>query len=1210
MGNIYPAQTCTVSPYSEYNSNVVNRLTRMISEQRNCINSGYPTDIILDSTSPLTVVDITPGSVFKDDVFITIDEEFRVDFEDIDFYISGSAFNEAGYYYVLLEYVYVKSFPAPRVSIKIVKPSQHSLYTNAHILLKVVHVMFNGTSFEIDGLYDYDPSTPTNGRVHSRTRIGLENTLPDFNAERDEGRVIYVRDRANVYFGLDSDWACQGTFEYSCDTSGTSLGYMAYVGAGDIAYSAIATSKDTLATCIVTKIGSAYTGRVRFNGRVEGVLESGIDSTAGDVLYLSAIEPGRVTNVKPNIPNKVQPIGHYLEGSTGVFVTILSGLGIVTEDGIIQYADILPTWQSGDEGKVIYADDTDTFWFGTSLGWVRYALSTETIYHNSLAGLQGGDSTGFYHLSTEQFSNLGDGSHNGLASIQGGVSGERYHLSYSQYVGVGSTLPSTLMSLKSNILSLLSYDVDVRQIWNTDLNGENIGNTPVGDIVSNKNLIDNGSDGINKKRFGLLGLFASDSWTARSTMNDTRVQGATISLTSDLALVAGGYNHYSGILATTERYSNSLDTWTNRTDIVQARNGLGGATLTTNSGLVFGGENTGVYLGTTEKYSDSGNSWVTKTALTPERTFLSGSSLTSDMCLVTGAWNGSLFSNVDAYTDSGDTWISKTPQLVLKDAKSDISLTGEFCVSAGGSNSSPVPSTEKYCLSTNLWSSKTSLPFGFYDTISMGFNSDMGLLASGYNSTLLDVSFMYSDSRNTWESKSKVPIKVYVANGISFNCNTGLLAGGGNNITGAFDTSYKYSNADMLASLNGFLNISTVSASACPIHHASDTVTIETNRLINQNSPILSVISSLLYNRKKSTNVPTVDITLDDGSTWLTDQNIDEFINVSSLSPSGSDYLLRLKFNLAKDSSANIWTSKTAMTYGRFTHGTLGFDRNLSLVSGGQNADSAFMSSSELYSDTLNSWTAKTNYPDSECNLVGICVNNDEGILVGGSNSVNFFLSDTRKYNLADNAFYSLNSKPEYTNSFAGINLNYDSGLIFGGNNNGYSSSTFKLIQSYNLWQTKTSMVTHRHRHVGIQLTNYTGITHGGANTTLVVDTTDKFDDSSNVWSSRMPTQIVVFGHTGFGLTTDLIIIAGGINLSSIISSGTVNSYSDSGNIWIQRPESANLYGFYSSSVNQTNNLGLVSGGSNNNIVHVSLNYATQYCHGETSLIGFSSLYV
>ena len=129
MSNIPANQQRAVDPFASYNSNVVNQLTRMNTyrggESNGLIAIHPDLQVTLNPGTPLYIVDVSPGIAYKDDVFLRLSEIHSVDFRLSENYVDfGTGFDETGYYYIVLEYNYVKSRPAPQVKIKIVKPSQ------------------------------------------------------------------------------------------------------------------------------------------------------------------------------------------------------------------------------------------------------------------------------------------------------------------------------------------------------------------------------------------------------------------------------------------------------------------------------------------------------------------------------------------------------------------------------------------------------------------------------------------------------------------------------------------------------------------------------------------------------------------------------------------------------------------------------------------------------------------------------------------------------------------------------------------------------------------------------------------------------------------------------------------------------------------------------------------------------------------------------
>jgi len=186
--SIYPTQTRAVNPFDSYNSNVVNILTRIVSNGENIIIPSSPIDI---SQLSATSVRCSIGKCIKDDVYIEFTATHDVDFTDPDNYleVGGGALDSTGYYYIVLQYTYIKSQPAPQASVLIIKPDQRgSLYGSAHVLLKVVNVDESGSITE---LLDYDPENPSNRRkVGSTKALSIINVSGNYTITPNDGIVI------------------------------------------------------------------------------------------------------------------------------------------------------------------------------------------------------------------------------------------------------------------------------------------------------------------------------------------------------------------------------------------------------------------------------------------------------------------------------------------------------------------------------------------------------------------------------------------------------------------------------------------------------------------------------------------------------------------------------------------------------------------------------------------------------------------------------------------------------------------------------------------------------------------------------------------------------------------------------------------------------------------------------------------------------------
>jgi len=165
MGNPVPIQSRAVDPYASYDSSEVNQISRLITAGKDVILHSTP--MIFDIIGN-TVLALHPGCiVVKDDMTITL-EGLNIDFADSDFYVNDSLghWSEDGNYYVVLEYVYLKSRPAPVASIKIILPSQRTnaaiFNSAAHMLLKVVNVITVSGTRKINDIYEYDPEYTNN----------------------------------------------------------------------------------------------------------------------------------------------------------------------------------------------------------------------------------------------------------------------------------------------------------------------------------------------------------------------------------------------------------------------------------------------------------------------------------------------------------------------------------------------------------------------------------------------------------------------------------------------------------------------------------------------------------------------------------------------------------------------------------------------------------------------------------------------------------------------------------------------------------------------------------------------------------------------------------------------------------------------------------------------------------------------------------------
>ncbi len=391
MSNI-PAQTRAVDPFASYNSNVVNQLTRMNTYKGGSVNGVIAIQpdlqVTLDSTSPLYVVSVSRGIAYKDDVFIRVSPAHTVDFRDSDNYVDfGTGFDEVGYYYIVLEYNYVKSRPAPECKIKIIKPTQRGNFnwalpsSNDFIFLKAVNVINYMSAQAIDqdpatNLFDVDPEDSTAKRRYVREYAGAEASLPTFSASRDQSRLVYDAETDKFWFGYSDRWAeiGSGGSVINLNTSGMAEGDLCYADSTAMAALAISTSLVTCADVVVEEVG--VSGKGLTSGIAEDVkVETAVIVNAGDLLYLSALTAGRVTNVRPEPVYQV--VGRALtDGDSSNPIDIIFSPKVPLTVGI---EGRITTWSGPSSGlyyKNIDVSNLDTS-FGLHTSWYNDADSTE-----------------------------------------------------------------------------------------------------------------------------------------------------------------------------------------------------------------------------------------------------------------------------------------------------------------------------------------------------------------------------------------------------------------------------------------------------------------------------------------------------------------------------------------------------------------------------------------------------------------------------------------------------------------------------------------------------------------------------------------------------------------------------------------------------------------------------------------------------------------
>ena len=324
MASTTPTQERVVDPFASFNSNVVNKISEIVTHNTDGLLTINSLQVSLNSISPTTTVDVSTGYIVKDDVLINITATHEVDFTDDDQWITPPTLTFAGgTCYLVLKYTYQKQRPAPIATIRILQPSERGTLAtdSSYFFLKAVELSAT-TPHPITAIYDYDPDTvtyPNSERNYLRYYAGGVTNLPTFDQVRDQGRIVYESERDKFFFGYESGYneltAGGVTVDVNSDSTSVSPGEICYVDENGDATPSISTSFNTQADMVILSNGTAAegTGQGIVSGFATGVPVESSTYTAiakGDILYLSAADAGTVTNVKP--PVLYQVVGRAL----------------------------------------------------------------------------------------------------------------------------------------------------------------------------------------------------------------------------------------------------------------------------------------------------------------------------------------------------------------------------------------------------------------------------------------------------------------------------------------------------------------------------------------------------------------------------------------------------------------------------------------------------------------------------------------------------------------------------------------------------------------------------------------------------------------------------------------------------------------------------------------------------------------------------------
>jgi len=209
MGNPIPIQERSVDPYSSYDSNVVNKLTRIISDGNNILLS--PSPMYCEFLSQHTVK-VKAGKAIMDDVLIEI-QDIDIDFNDSDYFVNDlDTTMTEGYHLIVLCYQYIKTSPAPTASVKIIKAHQKNdpaiFNRQTMMFINAIHITLLG-GLTITEILGFDPDDPTLKRNYaggSSSSSGVVAEFKEFSISGDitpdDNNIIAITTNGNIVLDL------------------------------------------------------------------------------------------------------------------------------------------------------------------------------------------------------------------------------------------------------------------------------------------------------------------------------------------------------------------------------------------------------------------------------------------------------------------------------------------------------------------------------------------------------------------------------------------------------------------------------------------------------------------------------------------------------------------------------------------------------------------------------------------------------------------------------------------------------------------------------------------------------------------------------------------------------------------------------------------------------------------------------------------------
>ncbi len=294
--SVTPTQVRTFDPYASVDSNVFNRVTRLLSNNSDCLLHSNP--IVVTKTNDTNIA-LSTGHCIKDDVLIEISASFSVDMTAVEFYteFGGTAWSETGYYYVVMKYVYTVSTTAPVATIHLVLPSLLSGWNSSgdYLLLGILNVTDPGTRevtsiIKTDGIETINYSDIGNNLfVDSSGNVEIQGLLRNSDGSVSTPSYSFTNDTDTGIFIAEAD-------AIAITTGGTERVRINSTGLFKVLTGSIQVINGTVSVPSITFNSDEDTGIYRISANTLGFATGGVErlriDSAGNFTFSGAIYHG------------------------------------------------------------------------------------------------------------------------------------------------------------------------------------------------------------------------------------------------------------------------------------------------------------------------------------------------------------------------------------------------------------------------------------------------------------------------------------------------------------------------------------------------------------------------------------------------------------------------------------------------------------------------------------------------------------------------------------------------------------------------------------------------------------------------------------------------------------------------------------------------------------------------------------------------------